>query len=278
MSRQQRCWWKRRRGDTYTEDETGISKSNLSAVVSNVKGPVCLLGGWAVYATVNQNFSTAQGRNYVGSRDIDLGFHVDETWPDGQLRVSAFAESIGILRGMGYYGVGSRFVQHRDIGTGGPLTEDESRTRPKYEMFDLFVDLIVDKIHPGTKALFGLDPIDEPLLAHVFSDNRFTMSGYFGPETMMPDPDVLASMKINSVLGRSKEDKRIKDIADIYSLVWYSDTEFSDMKQSVHAMVGSAKIFSTVSRFTISDYGLASQVLGIDRDEISRVIAEMTRV
>ena len=79
MSRQQRCWWKRRRGDTYTEDETVISKSNLSAVVSNVKGPVCLLGGWAVYATVNQNFSAERGRNYVGSRDIDLGFHVDET-------------------------------------------------------------------------------------------------------------------------------------------------------------------------------------------------------
>lgn len=179
---------------------------------------------------------------------------------------------------MAYYGVGSRFVQHRDIGTGRPLTEDESRTRPKYEMFDLFVDLIVDKIHPEAKALFGLDPIDEPLLAHVFSGNRFTMSGYFGQEIMMPDPDVLASMKINSVLSRSKEDKRIKDIADIYSLVWYSDMEFSDIKRSVHVMAGSAKISLTVSRFTDHDYGLASQMLGIDEDEISRIIAEMARV
>lgn len=203
---------------------------------------------------------------------------MDEAWPDGQLQESAFAESIEILKDMGYYGVGSRFVQHRDIGTGGPLTEDESRTRPKYEMFDLFVDLIVDKIHLGTKALFGLDPIDEPLLAHVFSRNRFTMSGYFGQKIMMPDPDVLASMKINSVLSRSKEDKRIKDIADIYSLVWYSDTEFSNIKRSVHVMAGSAKISLTVSRFTGHDHGLASQVLGVDKDEISRVIAEMARV
>ena len=250
----------------------------MSIVVSRVKEPVCLLGGWAVYATVNKNFSDEQGRNYIGSRDIDLGFHVDETWSDRQLQESTFAKSIEILKEMGYYGVGSRFVQHHDVGTGRLLVEDEFRTRPKYEMFDLFVDPIVNKIHPKIKVLFGLDPIDEPLLAYVFSDNLFTISTYFGPETMIPYPDVLTSMKINSVLGRSKEDKRIKDIADIYSLLWYSDVEFSDIKQSVHRMAGSAKIISTVSRFTDHDYDLVSRVLGTDIDEISRVITEMARV
>lgn len=249
----------------------------MSIVVSRVKGPVCLLGGWAVYATVNKNFSDEQGRNYIGSRDIDLGFHVDEAWSDGRLQASAFAKSIEILKEMGYYGVGSRFVQHHDVGTGRLLVEDEFRTHPKYEMFDLFVDPIVDKIHPKIKVLFGLDPIDEPLLAYVFSGNLFTISTYFGPETMIPYPDVLTFMKINSVLGRSKEDKRIKDIADIYSLLWYSDVEFSDIKHSIHAIAGSAKIISTVSRFTDHDYDLVSRVLGTDRDEISRVITEMAR-
>ena len=254
-----------------------ISKSNLSTVVSSVKGPVCLLGGWAVYATVNQNFSAEQGRNYIGSRDIDLGFHVDETWPGEQLQGSAFPKSIEILKDMGYYGVGSRFVQHHDLESTKPLAEDESKKRPKYGMFDLFVDLIVDKIHPRTKELFGLDPIDEPLLTNVFSGNRFVMSGYFGKETMMPHPDVLVSMKMNSVLNRSKEDKRIKDIADIYSLMWYSDTEFSDLKQCIHMITDPEKVSSTVSRFTDHDYGLVSQAIGIGKDEISRVIAEMAK-
>ncbi len=54
--------------------------------------------------------------------------------------------------------------------------------------------------------------------------------------------------------------------------------EFSDIKRSVHVMARSAKISLTVSRFTDHDYGLASQILGIDEDEISRIIAEMARV
>lgn len=261
----------------YADNEIEISKSNLSTVISNVKEPVCLLGGWAVYITVNQKFNAEQGRNYIGSRDIDLGFHMDGTWSDEQLQKSAFAKSIEILKGMRYYGIGSRFVQHYDLQTKRLLTEEESKKRPKYEMFDLFVDPVVDKIHPRTKALFGLDPIDEPLLADVFSGNRFAMSGHFGKEIMIPHTEVLASMKINSVLNRNKEDKRIKDIADIYSLMWYSDTKFPDLKQRVQKICGVEKISSTVFKFTDRDYGSVSQVTGISKDEISRAIAEMAK-
>lgn len=261
----------------YTDNEIGISKSNLSTVISNVKEPVCLLGGWAVYVTVNQKFHAEHGIDYIGSRDIDLGFHTDEAWSDVQLQNSAFAKSIEILKGMKYYGIGSCFVQHYDLQTKRLLTEEESKKRPKYDMFDLFVDPVVDKIHPRTKALFGLDPIDEPLLADVFSGNRFAMSGCFGKEMMLPHPEVLVSMKINSVLNRNKEDKRIKDIADIYSLMWYSDTKFPDLKQRIQKICDTEKISSTVSKFTDQDYGSVSRVTGIAKGEILRAIAEMAK-
>jgi len=117
----------------YTDNEIGISKSNLSTVISNVKEPVCLLGGWAVYVTVNQKFHAEHGIDYIGSRDIDLGFHTDEAWSDVQLQNSAFAKSIEILKGMKYYGIGSCFVQHYDLQTKRLLTEEESKKRPKYD-------------------------------------------------------------------------------------------------------------------------------------------------
>ena len=66
----------------YADNEVYITSSNLSAVVSGIVEPACLLGGWAVYAAVNRNFKVEQGINYIGSRDIDLGFHVDETWSE----------------------------------------------------------------------------------------------------------------------------------------------------------------------------------------------------
>ncbi len=261
----------------YTEDEVEISKSNMSTVISNVKEPACLMGGWAVYITVNQRFKAEQRRDYIGSRDIDLGFHMDDTWSDEQLQKSAFSKSIEILKDMKYYGIGSRFVQHHDLKTRQLLTEEESKKRPKYDMFDLFVDPVVDKIHPRAKILFGLSPIDEPLLANVFSDNQFVLSGYFGKEVMLPRPEILVSMKINSVLNRNKEDKRIKDIADIYSLMWYSGIKFLDLKQRVQKICGSKKILLTVSKFTGPDYSSVSNIIGIDQDEISRVITEMAK-
>ena len=259
----------------YADNEVDISRSNLSTVVSSVKEPACLLGGWAVYATVNRNFKAEQGRNYIGSRDIDLGFHVDETWSDRQLLESAFSKSVGILTEMGYYGVGSRLVQHRDLGTGSLLTEEEFKKHLRYETFDLFVDPITDKSHPRAKALLGFDPIDEPLLADVFSGGRFAISGRFGTEIMLPRPEALVSMKVNSVLGRNKDDKRIKDIADIYALAWYSDTKFSSLKRGIHEICDPGKISSTISKFADHDYDSVSRAIGIDKHEVSRVVAEL---
>lgn len=178
---------------------------------------------------------------------------------------------------MGYYELESRFVLYHDIETGAILTEDEFKRRYTYDVFDLFVDPIVDRMHHGTKTLFGLNPIDEPLLSNVFLDGRFTMSGYFGREIMLPRPEILISMKINSVLNRNKEHKGIKDIADIYALVWYSGTEFADLKYDVQKICGIQKISTTVSAFTNTDYGAVSRAIGVGKDEVSRVIAEIAK-
>lgn len=61
----------------YQNYEVAVSRSQLSRIFPTLDGPVCLLGGRAVYITVNDNFTASQGMNFVGSRDIDLGFHVD---------------------------------------------------------------------------------------------------------------------------------------------------------------------------------------------------------
>ncbi len=45
----------------YENYEAEISKDNLSTVLSQVAKPVCLLGGWAVYLTVNENYKRVMG-------------------------------------------------------------------------------------------------------------------------------------------------------------------------------------------------------------------------
>jgi hypothetical protein len=58
----------------YEEFETDTSFRYLKEIVKIFEKTVCIIGGWAVYFTVNEHFKKEHGRNYLGSRDIDLVF------------------------------------------------------------------------------------------------------------------------------------------------------------------------------------------------------------
>ncbi len=79
---------------SYQLSETETSQKQLQGILKQLNDPLCLLGGWAVYYIVNQNFQKATGRNYIGSRDIDLGFHINKDWNKEQLEKSEFINSI----------------------------------------------------------------------------------------------------------------------------------------------------------------------------------------
>lgn len=99
----------------YPDHETQISQEHLTAMFSQMTQPVCLMGGWAVYLTVNAKFNEINGRNYLGSRDIDIGFHIDPTWSTEELQKSALAQSAKILTNRGFFGISARFVKFYDI-------------------------------------------------------------------------------------------------------------------------------------------------------------------
>lgn len=261
----------------YQDYETQISQDHLTAVFSQMKEPVCLLGGWAVYLTVNKRFNEANGRNYLGSRDIDLGFHINPKWPMEELKKSALAQSADILEGRGFSGIGSRFVKYYDIETKKELTEEESKKKRPYEMFQLYVDPMGDSTHADAEKILGFPLLDEPLLSHVFNDNKFITVTEFGGKFNLPAPEILISMKLKSVTNRTKDGKRIKDISDIYALLWYSEVEFAELKQRVQKILGIEMISKVVSGFTKDEYTTVSNATGIAPEEISRVITELAK-
>ncbi len=240
-----------------------------------MQGSICLLGGWAVYVTVNKNFSAANGRNYIGSKDIDLGFHIDKSWSDSELKSSTFASTINALREIGFRPLSFRLVKYFHTETRKELDEKEIRTLGQHLMFDLFVDPIVDNIHPNAKKILGFLPIDEPLLSHVFDGKKYTLINAFGGKFMLPEPEVLLATKLSSVPNRDAEHKRIKDIADIYALLWYSDTKITELKKKVLTMLDVNKVLKAISSFSDNDYTAVSRILGLDKVEISRVIGEL---
>ena len=82
----------------YSEFETRTSYKYLQETIRALQEPICLLGGWAVFFQVNQNFQKAQGRPYLGSRDVDLGFHFKKDSSVKEMKNSALAKSLEILQ------------------------------------------------------------------------------------------------------------------------------------------------------------------------------------
>jgi signal recognition particle subunit SEC65 len=83
-------------------------------------------------------------------------------------------------------------------------------------------------------------------------------------------------MKINSAPRRDKEHKLLKDIADIYALLWHSDMKLSKLKEQLFAIIPKEKARKTVQNFSTEDINKVANVLGINSQEISRVLKEIT--
>jgi hypothetical protein len=154
-------------------------------------------------------------------------------WNQEQLQNSEFATTIKVAESMGFNSVSFRLAKDFDIDTGKELTPDESAKLPLYQIFQLYIDPIVDCIHPEIKNLLGFVPIDEPLLSLVFQEKMHRTQPLFGKDVLLPEPHVMLAMKINSAPRRDKEHKLLKDIADIYALLWHSDTKLSKLKEQL---------------------------------------------
>ncbi len=260
----------------YDKYETDISEKYLQKILA-FRG-IVLIGGWAVYIHVNKNFRKARGRNYSGSRDIDLGFHMDAKWDDDELKNSAFFKLSDHLNKNGFEWQGFRMLKNFHTETEKELSLEESKKLYAYNIFPLYVDLIVDFIHPKFKDVFGFIPIDEPLLKYVFENNKYCKNiRLFGAEAILPTPDLLLAMKLNSLPGRDKEHKRIKDISDIFALLFFSEENLEDIKEKLFSLYEKEKATNIIKNITDKDISSVAEVLGFDFAEVKRVFIEFIK-
>jgi len=251
--------------------EMNISRRHLEEVIRSVDEPLVLLGGWAVNFLVNDRMMKTSGRGYLGSRDIDLGFRLE-----GPLEETLFARVYEKLtREMGFRPLSFRLFKEIDIDTGELLDAEKARTMPSYQIFQMYVDLIVEKIPKGFRKRFGFVPVDEPLLGRVFDDraNRFETEA-FGRKLWMPSPSMLVAMKVRSFPNRDKEHKRIKDLADIAALVMFSPAEtIKNVAGSISE--GDKRLFETA--LNRDDIQKVSELSGMNPDVIDEVISKILR-
>ena len=258
----------------YDDFETKTSYKYLKIVINALKEPICILGGWAVYFHVNDNFNAAQGRDYLGSRDIDLGFHLPQKSTETQLKESALAQSLNILqKDFGFKAVSFRLV--KDIHTERGTEIQEKEYVPAYFRFPMYVDPIVDFIPKNFKQVFGFQPVDEPMLKLVFEkpEYRAELKG-FDRKLLLPKPEILIATKLNSIKNRDKEHKKIKDLCDMFALLWYSDEQADKLKFAVKKIIPEHEIKQKLSVITIEDIRKAAHALNHSAEEINKVVLE----
>lgn len=265
----------------YATAVTNLSEGEVHDVISVAEPPACLLGGWAVHLHVTGGFQEAHGRPYIGSRDIDLGVHVDPEWSAADADTAPVAmtlerieNDLGYSRGrFGYY---QQF--HRE--TGDRLTDAEVRSQPAHNVFRVDIDIIPDTTRlDAFQEAFGFRPPAEPLLAPVFSnDEGESLDSYVSwttPDTALIAPAAsLAAMKIRVFPERDASHKRLKDLADLHALLWYTEA-YGDMRLAVRDRVPDDDV--TTFRAAVSDglYRQAASLIGVDAAIVQQSIEQL---
>ena len=76
---------------------------------------------------VNSAFRESRGQDYIGSRDIDLGIHVDSGRSPEELERGSVGGTMRGIEGLGFVSHRFGFKKSVDRDSGETLTEDEAR-------------------------------------------------------------------------------------------------------------------------------------------------------
>ncbi|MBI1936065.1 hypothetical protein HYS31_06510 [Candidatus Woesearchaeota archaeon] len=251
----------------YKDVETETSYKYLKIVISKLKEPICILGGWAVFFTVNKNYQKQALRVYIGSRDIDVGFD----------SVSSFKHASFILeKTLNFKFVSFRYYKNIDAETGEDLSDEEVKSMPQHMYFQIYVDPVMSYQDSGLKSNIGFTPIDEPLLKYAFKDKK--LAKYvkeFGRKLLLPAPEILLAAKISSVIFRDKEHKRYKDICDIAALCLFSGMPIGDIIKKCKEFVPKEKLQKFRDIDFAQDMAHCGKTLGLELNTIKSVIEKI---
>lgn len=261
----------------YRTEETDLSYNYLQKIFVDNKLDAVLIGGWATFLMVNAEFKSRNGFNYVGSRDIDIGFRLEPDWDEKRLMESEFASALRTLKNLGFKPVSFRQQMSFDYDSLKMLADADLTNKSEYEIFRLYVDMVVNVIPECFEKTFGFMPVDEPLLDLAFYQGKDDLVFINDVGVRTVKPEVLLAMKFTSLPNRTKDDKRLKDVSDIYAISWYSGTRFNVIKQKLCSFYPKKMVREVVSSITDTEYSGVSEFINVPKEEIITVLSNLSK-
>jgi hypothetical protein len=223
----------------YDPLETEKSYLELVSILNECKKrdvPICIIGGWATYFYVNENYHRAFGRDYMGSRDIDIFFD-----PKKQ---TEFANIVGNL-GFEKDGFDFRYEKIYNRETKKVISVEDSKKEEMYNLMYIFLDLFSNE---KTEIIYSWNDL-EPLKSISFS----TINGF-----IVADIDTLIALKCTALFYRDKSDKENKDAMDLYALLVYSGKKIVSTKSLIKAIekiLNRSDLLLVIAQYVLLDYG-----------------------
>ena len=261
--------------EIYDSFETQTALKALSSLTRSLPEPFILLGGWAVFFTSNKSYEKEHGVSYLGSRDVDIGFHIDPRMSVEELRQCTYSRAIEIIKDCGYCPTGSfRYCKFINKETGDILSEKEASGFPLHEIYYLYLDMMVDYVHPYHKKVFNCNALDEPILARVFKEGNGVTVSLGNDKVSIPPPYLLLATKLKAIPDRQKDDKILKDACDIYAIIWHSSEKYDGILDEIRREYPQ-ECKNALEIITDGLAARAAQHLGIDSKQYNEVIRKL---
>ncbi len=220
----------------YDSTEVDISSKLLRELFDKCRKRdirIALIGGWAAHFYVNKIYRNAFGKEYMGSRDIDIYFD-----PSKEKEMKELIEEMGFIKD----GYPFRWEKIYNRETKRFLTIEETKKEAIYNMIYIFLDIFCEKETNHLKS-WSLDALKGLKYNNV--------EGF-----ELADIDTLINLKCVALFSRDKSDKENKDACDLYALLVYSGMTIkpNDMlKQAIEKMLSRPDLVYVIAQHVLLD-------------------------
>jgi hypothetical protein len=234
--------------------ETNLSRKELTEIFKESVGiPICLIGGWASYFYVNETYKRAFGKDYMGSRDIDIFFD-----PKKEKEFSNVVHKRGFTKN----GLRFRYEKIYDRTSKTFVTPEEAKRKPLYDLIYIFLDLFSNKKTNLLESWWDLEP--------------FKKTSYFQiHEFFVADIDTLIASKCTAMFARDKADKENKDACDLYALLVYSNKKIIPttlLQKTIEKILHRSDLLYTIAEHVLLDPSRQSIVEVTLRDTLKSML------
>ena len=226
--------------------ETDLSFEYLNRI-SQIKNTV-VMGGWAIYFYVNENYRRAFGLDYLKSRDIDV--YVNSKY------LNTFIEEIKKL-GISPTSYFFRYELIYSRSKSKIITEKESKKQQIYDLVYVFLDLFTNK---KSEKAWNVDTFNKAKVFIIEKINTF-------------DINTLLALKCVSFFEREKLDKEFKDACDIYVLLIYSGKKFkisNNIRNSIEKIIKRRDLSEFIAENVLRDVTKVNIVISTLKNLLKR--------